>query len=120
MKKDNIGCGTHLEGWTSVFVCGNLDKFTGKLLLCSKCKKKFTTNNLVEGYNIINNFFISPWLKLIILVISLYSFSQVYQGRILTFIGISGCIWVFESFIYEYRLTKLENYAKDKKEVIKK
>jgi len=48
MKKQ-IGCGTHLEGWTSTFVCGNIDKFTNKLVLCEKCKEKYASGKLNVG-----------------------------------------------------------------------
>ena len=34
------GCGKQLKGWTSSFICGTNDLFTGLLILCPKCKQK--------------------------------------------------------------------------------
>jgi len=71
-------------------------------------------NKIVEVYSIINNLMVSGILRLFLVVISLYTLSQVYQCGILRFIAIAGCIWCFESWFYEYRLHKIEEELIDK------
>jgi len=68
-------------------------------------------NKVVVIYSIINNCIISAFMRLFTLIFVLYTFSQHYQGYLLSVIGIMGCIWVFESFFYEYRLSKLEEQS---------
>ena len=68
-------------------------------------------NKLVIIYSILNNCMISSFMRLLVLIFVLYTFSQHYQGYLLTVIGLMGCIWAFESFFYEYRLSKLEEQS---------
>ena len=73
-------------------------------------------NKLVIIYSILNNCMISSFMKIFVLIFVLYTFSQHYQGYLLTVVGLMGCIWVFEGFFYEYRLNKLEEQSSgDKK-----
>ena len=70
-------------------------------------------NKIVKWYSIINNLLLSGFLRLFIIVMIIYNYSQVYQGRLLQFIAIAGCFWAFESWFYEFRLSRLEGRLKE-------